>query len=172
VGLESNSFIESVTLLRNNVITTVEAANVVFDDMNAEMVINGGFDNGSTGWTLAGGEVIENGMLKKVSTNAVGVMTAGSWQNIKVLPNNTYKIKVRLIGYIDDNNKPVLEIKAMDIFQLPTGIQFVSLYPTAYDQICETTITTSPNAYYISLHSISTGSGTFYWDDISIQLIN
>lgn len=164
--------IESVTLYRNKAIATLAEANAIFDSMNAEMVINGGFDNGSTGWVLSGGDVWENGMLKKVSTNAVGVMTAGSWQNIKVLPNNTYKIKARLIGYIDTNNKPILEIKAMDIFQLATCIRFAPLSPTAYDQICETTITTSPNAYYISLHSISRGSGTFYWDDISVKLVN
>lgn len=170
--VKSNSLIESITLYRNKAITTLAEADAIFDSMNAEMVVNGGFDNGSTGWTLVGGEVIENGMLKKVSTNASGIATAGSWQNIKVLPNNTYKIKARLIGYIDTNNKPILEIKAMDIFQSSTGIQFAYLYPTAYDQICETTITTSPNAYYISLHSISIGSGTFYWDDVSVQLIN
>jgi hypothetical protein len=171
VGLESNSFIESVTLLRNNVITTVEAANVVFDDMNAEMVINGGFESGSDGWTLQNDAVIENGMLKGIATQDGNISTIFATQNIKVLPNNRYQLKARLIGHIDSDNKPKVTVEQLDIIA-DKYIQETEIVSNSYDQIWETTFITSVDTYFVNIILQSTGSGTFYWDDISVQLVN
>jgi hypothetical protein len=172
VDLESNSFIESVTLYRTNVITTVEAANVVFDDMNTEMVINGDFSNGSDGWELFNEAVVENGRLKGVATRADSVSTFFARQYIKALPNNTYKIKVRLSGYVNDTNRPYISVVGTDMLRYGFTQQVVYGFSTVDNQYLEFTFTTNEDAYYILLICYANGTCTAYFDDISVQLVN
>jgi hypothetical protein len=176
VGLESNSFIESVTLYRNNVITTVEAANAIFDNMNAEMVVNGGFDNGSTAWNLKNGSVYENGRIKRIATEASGVAVEAARQegtySIKVLPNNTYKLKARLSGYVDGNNTPYLQPAFKDLLLYNSTVLGNVVKPTSDNQVVENIFTTDANTYYVQPLLGTYGTCTAYFDDVSLQLID
>lgn len=168
-GLESNSLIESVTLYRNKAITTLDEANAIFDNMNTEMVANGGFSSGSAWWTLLGG-VIENSMLKCVTTQPNGVSTTAARQFVNVLPNNTYKFKARIIGYIDNNNYSRIVIDHRNC--LKAYISATAFNPDTYDYTAEITFNTGADVYFLQIVCYSYGTGTFYFDDISLQLIN
>jgi hypothetical protein len=149
----------------------VEAANVVFDDMNAEMVINGGFESGSTGWTLFNGAVVENGRLKGVTTNSAGIGTMLAVQHVPVLPDNTYKVSCKVSGYVDNNNYPRFGIEERG-FTRDFYINGIVRIPNTYDYLAEITFTTNADTYYMNVILMSFGTCTAYFDDISVQLVN
>lgn len=140
--------------------------------MNTEMVVNGDFSNGSTGWTLYNGAVVENGMLKGVATAAPNIETQFAQKNIKVLPNNTYRLQARLVGRIDSPNTPFVYIFYQDVLNYAAVNGEPYIIPTTNDQIVTYTFTTPANAYYASIRLRTKGTCTAYFDDISIKLVN
>jgi hypothetical protein len=172
----ANAFIESLTLYRGKAITTLAEADTIFDNMNAEMVVNGGFDNGSAGWNLKNGSVWENSRIKRIATEASGVATEAARQegaySIKVLPNNTYRLKARLSGYVDANNTPYIQAICKDVLLASQTDNIAAVKPTSDNQVVESIFTTGANTYYVQPMLATYGTCTAYFDDISLQLIN
>ena len=123
-----------------------------------ELVTNGDFSNGTTGWSA-------NNSILSVVNNKLKVLATGSFsyarQNITVLSGQTYKISVNFI-----HNSLIGNIEAYD------GTTNLVSEQLSEDGLL--TLLVTPNSTNIRLTLLNRNgvSGDFnYWDNVSIQLV-
>lgn len=171
-ALNAYSFFEAFTLYRDKEIFLTEEARFIFDRMNIEMIKNGNFGNGSFGWELYNDTEVVNSRLKGVAGQISGKQTLFARQNIAVFPNNTYKIKAKLNGFINSLNTPYISVTDKDILGEYMVQENISGIPTADNQNIEWTVTTSAYTWNLEISCCAKGACTAYFDDISLQLVN
>jgi hypothetical protein len=162
----ANSFFRFIKLLKNWVPKDDGVAELtlrgLYPDANQELVVNGDFSQGSSGWTMATNSVVTAGEL--VITVADATLKQ-NYQKINVLPNTKYKLTV---------GKNTGRVSVTCYTKTDTYITNVSLLT---NQTGEVLYTTPASCAWINIicdnfiGGVAT-SGTFTFDNISFKFAN
>jgi hypothetical protein len=166
VGYDADSFFRFIKLLKNWVPKDDGVAELtlrgLYPDANQELVVNGDFSQGSSGWTMATNSVVTAGEL--VITVADATLKQ-NYQKINVLPNTKYKLTV---------GKNTGRVSVTCYTKTDTYITNVSLLT---NQTGEVLYTTPASCAWINIicdnfiGGVAT-SGTFTFDNISFKFAN
>ena len=168
-GYESDAYNLPLLIIENWGCTNDTRAQTLADGLKQELVTNGDFSLGSTGWTLHANASVSNGELVLNATAATQQSITAVANAIPVLPNNVYTLSGEIYA---STNQGSINLAYYDVNKNYIGTVTNSTINNNTPAYVRSLVnpTMPEGAYYVRLIIQSNGAGTFKFDNISLKL--